>query len=545
MFGRPVSVDLVQAADADSPTVTITGRADPKFIGEQLASLSESPLLRRFVTALSGETAYTLTLDLSEPGAGIAANENFRIDSMLEGLAIDAPAPLGKQAGERRMWGLRTLLARQSSGRIALDYGDQVRAVVQRPINGKAASIAIALGGQPPSLPAGKDFWLGGRLDTLSLSAWSDFLDVTWPPTVPRADPATYPRKLVALQIGTLEALGYDFDQLKIDAHSDFRAWRLALNSPDADGTLNVLPGEHVDARFKTLKLKRSAMHAHPTLEQHPRHLPAVDLHCDDFSHESVQLGAMDVITVREADGLRLEKLNFDSPNAKIQGKGTWKVAAERHESQFDLDVQSPALGTLLETFGYSGSDLDGGKTDMTIHAGWPGGPAAFELAKLNGTLHLKLEDGRLLKVENRVGRIFGLLSINTIWRRLSLDFSDLFQEGFSFDVIEGEFRIRHGNAYTNNLRVEGPSANVDVRGRTGLAKRDYDQTVVVTPALASSLPVAGAFFGPAGMGVGAAVLLAEKVFPEIPENIDKMLRSKYTVKGSWDSPLVESQGKF
>jgi uncharacterized protein YhdP len=248
--------------------------------------------------------------------------------------------------------------------------------------------------------------------------------------------------------------------------------------------------------------------------------------------------------TQRDAAGLLLNKLSFDAPTGNIDARGTWHIVVGRHASRFDIDVRSPELGKLLASFGYAVADLDGGKTEMQIRASWPGTPADFDLANLDGTLKLKVESGRLVEVENRVGRIFGLLSINTIWRRLSLDFSDLFKKGFAFDLIEGEFRIEKGDAYTDDLKMIGPSATVEVEGRTGLARQDYDQTVTVTPAFASNLPVASALFGPAGMGVGAAVLLAEKVFPSIPENIDKLLRSEYSITGSWENPIVKPKGE-
>jgi uncharacterized protein YhdP len=87
---------------------------------------------------------------------------------------------------------------------------------------------------------------------------------------------------------------------------------------------------------------------------------------------------------------------------------------------------------------------------------------------------------------------------------------------------------------------MQGPSGRVEVAGRTGLATQDYDQIVTVTPALAGTLPAAGAFFGPVGLGAGAAVFLAEQVFNEIPERINKMWQRRYKVTGSWSAPVVE-----
>ena len=108
------------------------------------------------------------------------------------------------------------------------------------------------------------------------------------------------------------------------------------------------------------------------------------------------------------------------------------------------------------------------------------------------------------------------------------------------FDTIDGVFVLENGNAYTNSLLMSGPSARVNISGRTGLAEQDYDQNIVVTPALSTSLPVAGALFGPIGVGAGAVVYLGQKMFKSIPEQIDKFLSRKYSVTGPWDDPSVE-----
>jgi uncharacterized protein YhdP len=149
---------------------------------------------------------------------------------------------------------------------------------------------------------------------------------------------------------------------------------------------------------------------------------------------------------------------------------------------------------------------------------------------------------GQLLDIEPGSGRLFGLLSVQTLPRRLSFDFADLYRKGYAFDRIEGWFRLEGGNAYTNTLFMEGPSSRVEVRGRIGLAARDYDQRATVTPALSKSIPLASAVFGPAGIGAGAAIYLGQQVFNEVPEQMDKFLQQEYTIKGPWDKPEVAKQ---
>ena len=128
---------------------------------------------------------------------------------------------------------------------------------------------------------------------------------------------------------------------------------------------------------------------------------------------------------------------------------------------------------------------------------------------------------------------MLNLFSLNSLQRRLSLDFTDLTKEGFSFDRMKGTFVLTDGNAYTDDFVIEGSSAIIKISGRTGLVSHDYDQLIEVTPQVSSGLPLAGAIAG--GPAVGAAVYLAEKL---VGDNFNRMAQVNYKVTGSWENPV-------
>jgi uncharacterized protein YhdP len=138
-------------------------------------------------------------------------------------------------------------------------------------------------------------------------------------------------------------------------------------------------------------------------------------------------------------------------------------------------------------------------------------------------------------------GRVLGLLSVSSLPRRLTLDFSDLFADGFSFDTINGSFLVDSGNAYTNDLVVDGPAARIDISGRVGLVDKDYDQLVSVTPYIKSGLSLAGALAG--GPAVGAVMIVAETLLKDKLEPLNKLARKQYTVTGPWTDPVVTRLG--
>ncbi len=133
---------------------------------------------------------------------------------------------------------------------------------------------------------------------------------------------------------------------------------------------------------------------------------------------------------------------------------------------------------------------------------------------------------------------MLSLFSLNSLQRRLTLDFRDVFKEGFSFDKMKGHFVVMDGDAFTNNFTIEGSSATIEISGRTGLVAHDYDQLVIVTPQVSSTLPIAGVIAG--GPAVGAAVFLADKL---VGDKFNRMTQVRYQVSGSWDDPVYTSLG--
>jgi uncharacterized protein YhdP len=178
---------------------------------------------------------------------------------------------------------------------------------------------------------------------------------------------------------------------------------------------------------------------------------------------------------------------------------------------------------------------MDGETAEVTAAVHWPGAPSAAWLDHVGGDVSVRVETGSLLEIDPGAGRVVGLLSIAALPRRLALDFRDVFNRGFVFDEIGGNFRLIDGNAYTDNLKMAGPGAEIGIVGRTGLRVRDYQQQAVVTAEPGNMLPTVGALV--AGPGVGAAWLLFTRIFKEPLKGIG---RASYCITGTWDAPAVE-----
>ena len=185
-------------------------------------------------------------------------------------------------------------------------------------------------------------------------------------------------------------------------------------------------------------------------------------------------------------------------------------------------------------------SAVTDGEGQVTADFTWPKAPYQFSLAAVTGNANLRFNDGAISSVEpGGAGRLIGLVNLSEISRRLSLDFTDFFSKGYSFEKIRGDLMFKDANLTTDNLRIRGPSADILIQGRTGIADKDYDQIVTVTPHVSGGLPWIGlAVGGPLG---AVGVIVGEKIAKSIGVDVDKVTQVQYSMTGSWDDPKVEA----
>jgi uncharacterized protein YhdP len=231
--------------------------------------------------------------------------------------------------------------------------------------------------------------------------------------------------------------------------------------------------------------------------------------------------------------GIQIKELAIQGENLELGAKGYWHRIGNRDISQFQIKAHVESLGRLQKDLGLQ-LGLAKAPLDVDGVFEWPQAPNALDLKDLSGKLDLKIGTGEVTEVDPGVGRLVGLLSLHALGKRLSLDFSDLFAKGLEFDKIEGQFDIRDGNAYTKNLLITSPSAQILIVGRTGLADRDYDQLVTVIPRVSSTLPLVGAIAG--GPAVGVALVVTQELFGQ---QVDRIIQSQYQLTGSWDAPRI------
>jgi len=164
----------------------------------------------------------------------------------------------------------------------------------------------------------------------------------------------------------------------------------------------------------------------------------------------------------------------------------------------------------------------------------WQGSPITLDYPSMSGQLNLEIEKGQFLKSEPGAARLLGVLSLQALPRRLMLDFSDVFGEGFAFDFVRGDVRIEQGVATTNNFQMKGVSAGAVIEGSADIAKETQNLKVVVVPEFNTS--AATLYMVAINPLVGLTSYLSQLV---LSKPLIKAGTSVFLIDGSWNNPRV------
>ncbi len=548
-YGKPVKLSIPKV-DQEAPyseIFEISGLADKAFILNQLGNFfpSFTATGKSLSNYFDGESNWVFTIKKTNPENNNFSARDVELRSDLNGMEINLPYPFGKNKLETKPLTITTRLADVSINNIEFNYNNTffTNVMVDNSKNLMINNILIGLGQQHHQITERRGISIQGKLEKFDLSEWAGIIDFDSMGTS-QNNKSDSVRKITGdIDIAELRILENDFNNVNLKLSNPIEGWKIYFDGGDIKGHTQLKKGNNnqqdkllVD--LETLSLEKNENES-DSKKSDIDNIPELDIKVRQFSYNNNQLGELHLITNKIENGINISSLGISKPGFNIDAEGTWLRVDNIDRSEFNAQLESDSLSTMLNTFNYDSANIEDGQTSIEMHANWMDTPMNFSIEKINGEIDMRIEKGQFLDIDPAAGRLFGLLSIQTLPRRLSLDFTDLFNKGFAFDSISGNFNLEQGNAYTNNLELIGPAANIIVTGRTGLVNEDYDQVATITPKVSNSLPVASALFGPIGVGVGAVIYLTGELFKSIPEKIDDILRYQYSIKGSWDEPDI------
>lgn len=547
---------------------------------QQAADLSFIPNLAKHAT---GNAPYSAELRFRH------GQSELMVQSTLVGMGLNLPAPMNKSA--QSSWPLRydnSLLEKslqpERDGQVRLK--DQVHITLDklaeikltRDVQGTEAR--VIQGGISVGLEAGESLpepasGVAANINVayMDVDQWSDVLTsmTESSASTPRAGVRTnaktaaddYIPNTVALRAKELIVQGRKFENIVIGGSHDGSTWRANMDARQLSGYVeyrksNPAAGSgRVYARLARLAVgEAQAKEVEKLLDEQPTSIPALDLVVEDFELKGRKFGRIEVDAINQAVGggrgfaggreWRLNRFNVTTPEAKFSANGQWvdvaaaagdpitRTAAERRTTNMDFKLDIADSGQLLNRFGLK-DVIFGGKGKLEGRIMWRGSPLSMNYPSMTGQFNVNIEKGQFLKVDPGVGKLLSVLSMQSIMRRLTFDFRDVFSDGFAFDFVRGDVAIDRGIASTNNFQMSGVNAVVLIDGKSDVAKETQDLRVLIAPEVnagVASLLVATAINPAIGLGTFLAQLFLRQ--PLIEAATKEM-----QVKGTWSDPLI------
>lgn len=547
------------APKGNEPEISIKGHGHATALGLQQAS--ELGFVPRFARLASGTAHYNaqLTIRKEQPELVISSN--------LQGMALHLPAPFDKPADATLPFVYENLIV-PGSGKagplqdtLKITLGTKLQANYLRNLGGTEPKVVrgdIAVGLASDEHAPQPDSGVGANImiPALDVDTWSHLLDSVSPPANTSANnpSSEYLPRILALRSNELTWSGRSFQNVVAGMTREGGIWRANVDAKQLAGYLEYKPSPTDPRLYARLARAQLGATQQAEVEQvldDPKGLvPALDLDIANFELGGRSLGRVQVEAINRTNmggrgEWRLNKLQITKDFAQLTATGAWsdsvsvpltsqvmRLSKRRMLLNFKLDVTN--AGDLLTWYGKD-KTVRGGKGKLEGTLAWQGSPFAVHYPSLTGQMAMAIQNGQFLKVDAGAAKLLSVLSLQSLPRRLTLDFRDIFSEGFAFDSIKGDIGLDKGVASSQNLQMSGLNALVIMEGTADIVKETQNLRVVVVPEIsATGVSVAYIAVNPA-IGIGS--LIAQWL---LSGPLAEAATREYLIEGSWAEPTIK-----
>ncbi|MEZ5651211.1 MAG: YhdP family protein [Burkholderiaceae bacterium] len=546
LYGGPVTLQ------ASSPR---RGQFELRLAGTATAAglraAFDNPAMRR----LEGRTRYRAELSWRDGRVRLGVHSN------LAGLKSGLPPPFRKSATTPAMFEAVLEPREDRSGRLLGDrlrvrLRDDVRLVLERSAaddrRWRVQRGTVAIGAEPVLPQSGLS--VHGHLAVLDADAWSRLLiDEVLPFARGQHASGGYFEgfelnpSAVSLTADHVRFMSKSFSQAVLGGTRLADLWRINLHSEELDGYMTW----QSDGGAGRLMARFSHLHVPPDTvgvieqaieDQATRDLPALDIVANDFQFSGMALGRLRLLAARQprSPSWTIQRLSLETSAARLAASGRWTTPATgRSGTELDFDIDLANAGEFLTELGFRDT-LAGGSGKLLGRLGWSGSPLRLHKPSLHGKVAVSMQRGQFLKADPGIAKLIGVLSLQSIPRRLSLDFSDVFEKGFAFDAIVGEADIADGVARTDSLLMHGLQAQVLIAGEVDIAGETQKLAVDVLPNINAGI-ASIAYAAMANPAVGIGTLLAQML---LENPLRRLFAYEFAITGPWADPTVEQTNR-
>lgn len=553
-LGQPVTVELALSPE-QSLKITQTGQTDIATLAGRLLPEGQA------VAGLEGRLPYTALLEFApETPTRLSVNANSA------GLWSDWPAPLGREAGQEEQ--VRVAVRWLDNDRLWLSgrWGQRLGAVLEWRSQ-EFYSGMVSVGNTDAVSPGEPGLVIKADVERFAPAEWQSWLERfigegatgTGPGTTTATADLEWLNR-VELDVAELQVGQHSLPGVSVTVAPEAGGWLLTTNSDRATGYVRIPPtGDQVMVRLDRLELAGATDQRDGEAEAAPlltateqletfRNMaagqwPEVDVRIDALWLGENPAGAWSFLLSPSPDQITLEDLQGEIGALAFDGQLRWGVTSGDERTVIQGVLEGGGLQDIAALFGME-APLTNEYSVIDLDVGWPGRPDQYAMGRLDGSFSLRLDDGVILRNNDtaQLFRLFNLLNTDTLQRRLSFDFSDLYEAGVAFDAMSGNGTLDRGVLSWNpDLQMAGPSGALRLSGSTNLADRTLNMRLVVILPLTQNLPLAAILMG-ASPPVGGALFVLDKL---LGEPLSKLTSATYSVGGTWENPEVNLRNIF
>ena len=536
LFGEPLNLKL---KNADGATIIdLKGVIGENMIKELLGE--------NWLKNINGQADWEGLISLSEN------KSEFKITSDLLGIQIKNLSFLDKAKNKSEDTALKLTINKQSTGEdsdvINITLGDHVKGLINS-ANDENGDPSLTNGlievnsDKKMQIPESGIVFIA-NLNEVDLEELVDLIPDNESETSDIDSSQSKSMNIEAvLNIKKLNAYGYIFNNFKFKLRPEDSGIIVQLNGEGARGNILWDPEKNlIKARFEELHLLGSdesieewddAFETEDPIIKNP---PKIDVKIQEFLLKSKYFdnnlnGNLTFQASKSNNKWFIDLFKFLNPDYALKVTGIWHDESPNPDTEIDFDWKITDLDKTLEEFNLDNL-LTGGTGQLNGKLSWPQSPWKFDKNKASGSISINIDKGVILEAQpGAMGRLFGLLSLQSLPSRLTLDFSDIFADGFAFDSIDGLAELENSNIHSDNFEIKGPAADIFIKGDVNYKDETQDLVVTITPNVTDTMSVAALAGGPI---VGAAAFVLQKL---LNDPLNEVLTDQYRLTGSWADP--------
>lgn len=489
----------------------------------------------------SGQSDYGLEFSTHIPAK--PQNAKLGIVTNWEGMSIAAPAPLGKTAKQSIPTYVGIPMEETSPMLISLRYGTLMSALLDLKKDAKGydvARIQVDMGDTlPPSISITQGIHISGDTPSIKVDDWITFIEDYQKKHPSKGGNFPFTTDVVIKKLMYHDAT---LDNARTRLSRGDREWLVTLDAKQLNGSITVpdKPSAQKPMIFALSRCNWTIKHDPDSKSSvNIRSIPPLNFNCADTTLNDHPFGRVEVVARPQSDGVVFDPIQMTGEQDRLNARMTWLEKNKTQTTTIVGNIKSDDIHGSLAVWGIN-SDVRGAQGDFKFDLNWPGGPSNFKTTHLTGSLDAKMSKGRFVGVDPGIGRLLGLLSLQSIGRRLKLDFSDVFQKGFAFDSVDSRIKVANGFASTEKTDIKAPAANINITGKAGLVDKTLDLDMYVHANVEGTVPILGAAVAIASPIAGAAVWVADKVFNPLAN----LSEHHYHISGTFKDPIYEDRSK-